>query len=119
LLEDLEDEDETERGRALVTSAAGWRTEMAKWIGEEREANNSDSDDDLPSAPTPRISGAHATAWSPCKLSVLFRGEVTQLPRRELLVFDKEAALMEELADQQEDEYPDDGAMEGSGDDYE
>jgi len=34
------------------------------------------------------------------------------------LVLDEEAALMEALADQEEDEYPDDGAMEGSGDDY-
>ena len=32
LLEDIDEEDETERGRALVTSEAGWRTEMAKWI---------------------------------------------------------------------------------------
>jgi hypothetical protein len=33
--------------------------------------------------------------------------------------FDEEAALMEALADQEEDEYPDDGEMEGSGDDFE
>ncbi|KAF8239903.1 hypothetical protein L208DRAFT_1385529 [Tricholoma matsutake] len=30
LLEDMEDEDEAEHGRALVTSAASWRTKMAK-----------------------------------------------------------------------------------------
>ncbi|KAJ6583641.1 ribonuclease H-like domain-containing protein [Mycena sp. CBHHK59/15] len=30
LLEDQDDEDSTERGRALVTSAEGWRTEVAK-----------------------------------------------------------------------------------------
>ncbi|KAI4293644.1 hypothetical protein K525DRAFT_176946, partial [Schizophyllum commune Loenen D] len=31
LLEDQADEDPSERGRLLVSSAAGWRTEMAKW----------------------------------------------------------------------------------------
>jgi hypothetical protein len=55
---------------------------------------------------------------TPCKLSVLFGGEVAP-PLRWELVLDEEAALMEALADQEEDEYPDDSAMEGSGDDYE
>ena len=39
--------------------------------------------------------------------------------RHAQMEFDEEAALMEALADQEEDEYPDDGAMEGSGDDFE
>ena len=39
-------EDESERGRALVSSASGWRTEMAKWIAEAREAEREESDDD-------------------------------------------------------------------------
>jgi hypothetical protein len=55
---------------------------------------------------------------TPCKLSVLFEGEATP-PLRQELVLDEEAALMEALADQDEDEYPDNGAMGGSGDDYE
>src|SRR5271168_1258134 len=33
LLEDM-DAEESDRGRALVTMEASWRTEMAKWIGE-------------------------------------------------------------------------------------
>jgi hypothetical protein len=40
----------------------------------------------------------------PCELSVLFGGEVAPPLRREL-VLDEEAALMEALADQEEDEY--------------
>jgi hypothetical protein len=32
--------------------------------------------------------------------------------------FDEEAALMEALADQEEDEYPDGSPMEGSGNDF-
>jgi hypothetical protein len=90
---------------------------MEKWIGEQQEVDN--SDDDLEDAgsgvgePTAMPSGG----ITPCKLSVLFGGEVAPPLRREL-VLDEEAALMEALADQEEDEYPDDGAMEGSGDDY-
>src|SRR5271168_5580483 len=34
LLEDMDAEDESDRGRASVTTEASWRTEMAKWIGE-------------------------------------------------------------------------------------
>ncbi|KAJ6632024.1 hypothetical protein B0H10DRAFT_1937748 [Mycena sp. CBHHK59/15] len=34
-----EDEDPSERGRALVSSPAGWRTYMAKWIGAVKEAD--------------------------------------------------------------------------------
>jgi hypothetical protein len=33
-------EDESERGRALVSSAGGWRAEMAKWISEARGLNS-------------------------------------------------------------------------------
>ena len=67
MLEDIDDEDETERGRALVTSEAGWRTEMAKWIGDARLKNESDAepesdDEDL-------ITPARSRKWSPCKLS--------------------------------------------------
>jgi len=32
LLEDMDAEDESDHGRALVTTEASWRTEMAKWI---------------------------------------------------------------------------------------
>ncbi|KAF7970199.1 hypothetical protein HWV62_24784 [Athelia sp. TMB] len=39
LLGDQDEEDETERGRMLVNSSAGWRTEMAKWVGAAREAD--------------------------------------------------------------------------------
>ena len=46
LLEDQYHEDERERGRVLVSSASGWRIEMAKWIAEAREAELEESDDD-------------------------------------------------------------------------
>ena len=34
LLDDQDDEDESERGQLLVSSSEGWCMEMAKWIGE-------------------------------------------------------------------------------------
>ncbi|KAJ7934367.1 ribonuclease H-like domain-containing protein [Mycena leptocephala] len=38
LLQDQADEDPSECGRALVQSAEGWRTEMARWIADAQEA---------------------------------------------------------------------------------
>ncbi|KAJ7803397.1 hypothetical protein B0H14DRAFT_3777641 [Mycena olivaceomarginata] len=38
LLQDQADEDQSERGRALVSSPEGWRLEMARWISAAREA---------------------------------------------------------------------------------
>jgi hypothetical protein len=101
LLEDIDDEDETECGRPLVNSEAGWRTEMAKWIGDAQAADESDSDNDSDNeivAPAVRI-----TKWSPCKLLVLFGGEVKRSERAGQMEFDKEAAFMEAFANQEED----------------
>ena len=47
LLEDQYHEDESERDHALVSSAGSWWVEMAKWIGEARDAElKEESDDD-------------------------------------------------------------------------
>ncbi|KAJ7589139.1 hypothetical protein C8J56DRAFT_1075543 [Mycena floridula] len=128
LLEDIDDEDETERGRLLVTSKAGWRTDMARWIGEMRAQDSSDSDDDDSdndqSVNTARIPTATSTRkWPKYTLATLFGGlpkpvRPAAAERGVPTAFDEEAALMEALADLEEDEIPDDGAMEGSGDDY-
>ena len=57
LLDDINAEDESEHGRALVTSEAGWRTEMAKWIGDARSAEEAEdgSDSDDKNLTTPHI----------------------------------------------------------------
>lgn len=39
LLEDQDDEDESARGRALVTSSVGWRVVLAKFISDAWEAD--------------------------------------------------------------------------------
>lgn len=118
LLGDLDAEDETERGRMLVNSADGWRTEMAKWIGATREADKAERleyDDDCADD-----AGARAAAWKPITLAKLFGGVVaanrksTRLPAVEV---DAEAALMAALADIEEDARLDAGAIEIDSDD--
>ncbi|KAF9466987.1 ribonuclease H-like domain-containing protein [Collybia nuda] len=126
LLEDLNNEDDTERGRGLVTTEAGWRTEMARWVGGQRDTDDrpdadSEPDNNVPIVQTPRIPPPCVTKWAPCTLRTLFEGKIIAPKLKEVLEteFAIEAAYMEALADQEEDEYPDDGALEGSGDDYE
>jgi len=121
LLEDMDVEGKNDHGWVLVTTEAGWRTEMAKWIEQawvEEEAKNS--------------SGSNSEEWNilpitmPCiwmskpkkiPLSILFGGKVW-CPER-LAEMDKEEVLMEALADQMEDEQLDDGTIEEEGDNYE
>lgn len=95
---------------------------MAKWIGDARAVDEADSDpesDDDDSITQHIPAQARAAKWSPTELSVLFGGQVVRSDRSAEMRFDEEAALMEALANQEEeDEYHDGGAMEGSGDDY-
>ncbi|TRM63057.1 ribonuclease H-like domain-containing protein [Schizophyllum amplum] len=58
VLEDQNDEEESERGRLLVNTRAGWRTEMAKWVAAARAAEEDefaasleDSVDEMPTQP--------------------------------------------------------------------
>ncbi|KAF5343814.1 hypothetical protein D9758_016207 [Tetrapyrgos nigripes] len=97
LLEDMNDEDETERGRALISTAAGWRTEMAKWIGEARRAESDEANEEVVDHDLP--------------------DDYSRLPRLQAVFeslpqINEEAILMEALADAEEDEIPDDGAIE-------
>ena len=116
LLGDQDEEDETERGRMLVNSPAGWRTEMAKWVGAAREADEAASAEDLADdAGVHAARPAAAAAWKGTTLAVLFGGisasrrRSTRLPAAEVSA---EAALMEALADIEEDSRLDEGAIE-------
>jgi hypothetical protein len=101
----------------LVTSASAWRRELAKWVEEEREDDSEDDTDEPGGAST---SGGHRVRpWLPCSLATLFTGESKQPPRQRRQPFDHEALLMELLAAEHDSKEPDDGALEGSGDDYE
>lgn len=89
LLEDQADEDWSERGRLLVNSAAGWRTEMAKWIADSRAAEVEEQqaafndfgseDDDFPEQVTPgpsRLESSRGASSTTAKLTLktLFSG---------------------------------------------
>ncbi|KAJ7437955.1 hypothetical protein FB451DRAFT_1450101, partial [Mycena latifolia] len=125
LLADQDDEDESERGRLLVSSKIGWRSEMAKWISDAQAAEAAEADDDPDSEaeapePTPRLPRAKAKKWVKMTLAVLF-GDVAKKPIAKFapLDLDHEAELMEALADAEEDAIPDDGAIECDDDLYE
>ncbi|KAJ6620892.1 hypothetical protein B0H10DRAFT_2432631 [Mycena sp. CBHHK59/15] len=116
LLEDQDDEDSTERGRALVTSVEGWRTEVAKWIGDARAAermetelvSEGEANDEFSSRLPTRV-----PAWKPMTLQVLFGGAEKPRKRRpSKRVMEEEEQLMEALANAEEDDVPDDGAIE-------
>lgn len=125
LLEDENPDDESKRGRALVSSQIAWRTELAQWKADaqaaaelEDDEHDSDSDDDR-TEPTPRLTLPRAKKWVKTSLAVLFGGAmkkpVIKIPQTEL---DREAELMEALAEAEEDARPDDGAIECSDDEY-
>ncbi|KAJ6596587.1 hypothetical protein B0H10DRAFT_2441868 [Mycena sp. CBHHK59/15] len=115
LLEDQDDEDSTERGRALVTSVEGWRTEVAKWIGDTRAAermetelvSEGEANDEFSSRLPTRV-----PAWKPMTLQVLFGAEKPRKRRPSKRVMEEEEQLMEALANAEEDDVPDDGAIE-------
>ncbi|KAJ6607227.1 ribonuclease H-like domain-containing protein [Mycena sp. CBHHK59/15] len=113
LLGDQDDEDPDERGCALVSSEEGWRTQMAKWIGDARAAERDEQDDtaNVPEETAPLVPN-RIPAWKPLTLKVLF-GEA--MPRKRKLsarLMEEEEILMEQLADAAEDDFPDDGAIE-------
>ena len=107
---------------ALVKSREGWRKEMAKWIQEERDR----SDDDI-EAMANAAYGRQRSKLLPHSLDLLFSGrkevDIDQQMRRlrRQQAHTEEARLMELLADEEADEegIPDDGELEGSGDDFE
>ncbi|KAJ7920070.1 hypothetical protein B0H13DRAFT_1867972 [Mycena leptocephala] len=67
----------SERGRALVSSRDGWRTQLARWIGDTRAAERTEDDSDLEGndddESTLRIPN-RLPAWKPVMLAVLFGG---------------------------------------------
>ena len=77
---------------------------MAKWIREEQEKSD-ESDEELANI----TYGRQRSKWLPRSLDLLFVG------------YTEEARLMELLADEEADEesVPDDGKLEGSGNDFE
>ena len=96
---------------------------MAKWVEAEREDSDADSDVGLTNV---QARPQRAPKWLPQSLDLLFAGrkevdaEVQQQRNRRQAAYTEEARLMELLADEEADEaaVPDDGELEGSGDDF-
>ncbi|KAF7329865.1 DUF659 domain-containing protein [Mycena kentingensis (nom. inval.)] len=111
LLQDLDDEDSTERGRALVRSGDTWRIEMAKWIVDARDAAAEEAEtarelaeseeiEDMPEDPPQRDlpdtrPPRRPRKWVPLKLVTLGNS-----PRKESL-----RTRMSRRAMQEEEEY--------------
>ncbi|KAJ7435413.1 ribonuclease H-like domain-containing protein [Mycena latifolia] len=112
--EDTEDELQGRKRQVLVKTKQTWRKVHASWVIAAREADlNSDEEMEDPEVPA-------TGKWLPMPLSKLF-GEDAPRPvdhRTRRRTFDREQLLMELLAAEHSDEEPDDGELEGSGDDY-
>ena len=98
---------------------------MAKWVQEEQAETDSDEEDDGRTSNHGRQH--HRTSkWLPRSLDLLFSGRKetdvdVQLRRvQRQTAYTEEARLMELLADEEADvaAIPDDGELEGSGDDF-
>ncbi|KAK7017310.1 DUF659 domain-containing protein [Favolaschia claudopus] len=131
ILSDTDDsEDEGQKKSVVVRSSAAWRKQVADWRAEMQELdtasdddNDGDSDKDLPANVPLPTTGRRLRAqrsWFPTTLDSLFGGVIENpftLSRRERVV-SEESLYMELLAAEHSGEEPDDGALEGSDDNY-
>ncbi|KAF8887010.1 hypothetical protein CPB84DRAFT_1816662 [Gymnopilus junonius] len=117
-------EEEISRSQpALVKSCEGWQKEMAKWVQEE-QVRWEDSDDDNKAD---AVYGVGWSNWLLRSLELLFAGskesDIDEQLRwtHQCNAYTEEAWLMELLADEEvdEDRTPDDGELQGLGDDFE
>jgi hypothetical protein len=115
LLDDQDHEDETKQGWLLVLSKQGWHVEMAKWIAKAWAAK---LDEELDDDNIITCGSTHPTKWKPVTLTNLFGGQEPLLSWPIHTEIDMEAALMEALADADEDEQLDDGAVEIGSEEY-
>ncbi|KAF8134104.1 ribonuclease H-like domain-containing protein [Mycena galopus ATCC 62051] len=136
LLEDQDTEDETERGRALVRAEQTWRIGMAKWIGERRaeaaaeeeamdlvvdDAEQDGGEEEEPDGAQPEPTRLpRLKKWPQMKLVKLFKGRAPPpRPTRAEIEAQAERDAQNTAADAEEDEIPDDGAVEiDSEDEY-
>ncbi|KAF8150044.1 ribonuclease H-like domain-containing protein [Crassisporium funariophilum] len=109
------DEDALSRPQSLLKG-------MAKWVQEEQEKGNDADNEELADV----TYGRQRSKWLPRSLDLLFLGRTEtdidqQMCRiRRQQAHTEEARLMELLVDKEADEesIPDDGELEGSGDDF-
>ena len=108
----------------LVNTAEGWRTVMAKWITASRAAeaaDNAEAREEIAaeSDQTQAPAVPSRTKWKAESLKKLFGGQAQPPSRMVPGEIDAEAALMQALAELEEDERLDDGEVEiASEDEY-
>lgn len=122
LLADQDNEDEDEHGQMLVSNRAGWRTEMAKWIGDARNAEAEEVSQVIEDADDSELARAAETTssaleWKPMTLEVLFGGLENRFSGLGAEEINAEGELMEALANLAEEQRLDDGAVEIDSDD--
>ncbi|KAJ6600159.1 hypothetical protein B0H10DRAFT_2231031 [Mycena sp. CBHHK59/15] len=117
-----QDADLTEHEPALISTAAGWRAVMGKWIADARaaeaKATENGSDDNGNDEEVPAHTG-HTSKWKKRMLAELFGGS-TKKPTERLSqdTIEVEGVLMvafaeaEAIAEAEEDVWPDDGEVE-------
>ncbi|THU97324.1 hypothetical protein K435DRAFT_965546 [Dendrothele bispora CBS 962.96] len=117
------------RQSQLVTNRKQWRREFAKWVEEARRQDEEASDMDDSSSSVSNQAGGSTRSWLPRSLDLLFGGKPVQDQGMDFEGFghrrrtrrqgwSEEALRMELLAQEEQDEILDDGALEGSGDEY-
>ncbi|KAJ6481303.1 ribonuclease H-like domain-containing protein [Mycena vitilis] len=124
-LEDDGDEDDGgdgSRPSKLVKTAATWRVELERWIGEALVEEDDESDGAgsraVPILPQ-KAPGKAKSKFLPRSLALLFGGKVKNpVAKPPAEQFTREGLMMELLAAEESDEEPDDGALSGSGDDF-
>ncbi|KAF9021291.1 hypothetical protein BDZ89DRAFT_957628 [Hymenopellis radicata] len=126
------DGDNPQPRRVLIKSKKDWRKEMKKWVEEEQAASDEDVNMSSDEEGVPGTSAAASRGPSksrkflPATLRKLFGGDGAARPvdttgtrTRQRAALDEESRLMELLQAEYAEEAPDDGALEGSGDDFE
>ncbi|KAJ8453944.1 hypothetical protein ONZ45_g19501 [Pleurotus djamor] len=106
--DDGDDEVESDEETPLVKSTTSWRRELARWKTERQEL---DAPDENPVRPR--------ATWLPRTLALLFGESKRPVQRPQRRSLDEESRQMELIAAEYEGEAPDDGALEGSGDEFE
>ena len=105
---------------ALVKSREGWQKEMARWVQEEQARSDDSGEEEEQLNVT---YGCQRSKWLPRSLFAGWKeSDVDEQLRktRRWQAYTEEARLMALLADEEADKerIPDDGELEGSGDDF-
>ena len=120
LLGDQNEDDESEWGRLLVSSLAGWCVEMEQWILKVREAEAAEDLEEWDAVLQTIESHRHTSIkWKPITLNNLFGGTKHKPVQPSRTIEEEEEAIEQAMAEALEDERLDNDAIEiGSDEEY-